>query len=103
LAENNSGLQAVLINTPPHPPWAHSHVINAKIDVVNKKITVCRYYLVWHPFSDSLLVGPTIALTGLPQDLIYEIEYWDGNKFATVGKLFVGSKNEIMKWNPNNQ
>lgn len=98
LVENDAGVRGVLITTPSHPPWSQAHIVHAEIDVESKRIRICRYYFVWHPFSESLYVGPAIALTNIPEHLNYEIEYWDGNDYVVLGKLFSGSKDQEMKW-----
>lgn len=94
LVENSAGFQTVLISTPAHPPWAQAHLIHARTDVIRRKIRIYRYYIIWHPFSESLYVGPSIILADVPTDMDFEIEYWDGNEFVIIGELYSGSKDK---------
>jgi hypothetical protein len=73
----------VLVKFVDHPPWSHSRFFTAEYDYNNNKITLKEYYMVYHPFSQSINTNCIIVLNNLNG------EYMVCTKTKKLGRLLI--------------
>ena len=87
------GEDALLVDSPEHPPWAQQHLTSVEFDYDQKTISILRYAVIMSPgFGRSIYSRwPVVIRDGLlPGD--YTLQIWRGERFAPVGRVVVTDK-----------
>jgi hypothetical protein len=87
------GQDAVLVDSPEHPPWAQQHLTSVEFDEQQKTISILRYAVTINPAFGRGIYSrwPIVIRNGLlPGD--YTLQVWEGERFDPVGRVIVAGK-----------